>query len=168
MTPKVGRSRELITGLWIGYPSRTDIRHINWLNRSCQIGWSKSCLGIFGTYMSLFFLWRQNFSRKKQTYPVFIAKVSKGLGFLTEADDANLLFLRFDDIFRMFHMLPLHLSMVCLVALKLAHQIKMEDTPDIVIVDPYYMQEMFLNNPQGRKEATCYLRNLFLKNVPNP
>ena len=106
------------------------------------------------------------FQEKDPTYQVFIAKVPKGLGFLTEADDADLLFLRFDDIFRMFHMLPLHPSMVRLVALKLAHQIKMEDTPDIVIVDPYYMQEMFVNNPLGRKTATRYLKNLFLENGP--
>ena len=58
--------------------------------------------------------------QENPTYPVFIAKVPKRLGFVTE-DGADLLFVRFDDIFRMFHMLPLHPSMVRLVALKLAH-----------------------------------------------
>ena len=98
------------------------------------------------------------------TYPLFIAKVPDRLGFVRE-DGANLLFVRFDDIFRMFHMLPLHPSMVRLVALHMAYQIKMEDTPEIVVVDPYYLQEMFVNNPEGGKNATRYLKNLFLDNV---
>ena len=75
------------------------------------------------------------------TFPIFIAKVPEGLGFVTEAEHGgplhgDPLFVRFDDIFGVFHMHPLHPSIVRLVALRMAHQIKMDDIQDLVIVDP--------------------------------
>ena len=95
---------------------------------------------------------------------LLIAMVPDRLGFVRE-EGADLLFVRFDDIFAMFHMLPLHPSIVRLVALEMAHQIKLEDTLGILMVDPYYMQEMFVNNLEGRKSATRYLQKLFLDNA---
>jgi hypothetical protein len=110
---------------------------------------------------------RKLLDQEAPTYPLFIANVPERLGFVRE-NGADLLFVRFDDIFAVYHSLPLHPSIVRLVALQMAHQIKMENTPGIVMVDPYYMQEMFVNNPEGRKSATGYLQKLFLDNASSP
>ena len=64
------------------------------------------------------------------TYPVFHAKVPEidGLGFVTK-DSEDVIVLRFNDIFNMYHMYALHPSIVRLVALSMAHQILKENTP---------------------------------------
>ena len=102
---------------------------------------------------------------KNLTYPVIFAKVpeSESLGFVTEYP-AELLVVRFDDIFRMFHMQPLSPSMVRLIALSMAHQICKEGTPEVAIIDPFWMQEQFVNNPRGKAKATKYLEHFFLSN----
>ena len=33
----------------------------------------------------------------------------------------------------------------------------MENTPDIVIIDPYYMKEMFLSTPRAREKVMRYI-----------
>ena len=83
---------------------------------------------------------------KSPTYPVFVVKVPKGMGFLDKSP-AEVFFIRFDDIFNMFHLKRLHPTLVRLVALSMAHQIIREDTPGIAIMDPYYMLESNLRNP---------------------
>jgi hypothetical protein len=50
------------------------------------------------------------------SYPVFMAKVPKGMGFV-DGSPGDMFFLRFDDIFDMFHMKRLHHTLVCLVTL---------------------------------------------------
>ena len=87
------------------------------------------------------------------------------MGFVTEEEHGAPFFVRFDDIFRMNHMQPLHPSMVRLVALSMAHKISLENTPNLMIVDPYYMQEMFVNSPRGRASATQHLEDLFVANI---
>src|ERR1041384_6134429 len=94
------------------------------------------------------------------TYPLFIGKVPEGLGFVDQYP-GDLFFLRFNDIFDMFHMNALHPSMVRLVALSLAHQLIKENTRNVAIMDPFYMQEMFLNNPKGKVVATKYIEDFF-------
>ena len=50
---------------------------------------------------------RRLLSEKDPSHPVFVVKVPPGLGFVDNAP-ADLFFLRFDDIFNMFHLYPLH------------------------------------------------------------
>src|ERR1041385_5793959 len=61
------------------------------------------------------------------TYPLYIGKVPEGLGFVDKYP-GDLFFLRFNDIFDMFHMNALHPSMVRLAALSLAHQLIKENS----------------------------------------
>ena len=95
------------------------------------------------------------------TYPLYIGKVPEGLGFVDKYP-GDLFFLRFNDIFDMFHMNALHPSMVRLAALSLAHQLIKENTPNIAIMDPFYMQEMFVNNPKGKVAVTKYIEDFFV------
>ena len=50
-------------------------------------------------------------------YPLFVGKVPKGFGFVDSAP-ADIMFLRFEDIFKMYHQKRLHPSLVRLVALR--------------------------------------------------
>jgi hypothetical protein len=49
------------------------------------------------------------------------------------------MFIRYDDIFGLFHMHQLDRNLVRLVSLSMAHDIFMENTPHIAIMDPFYM-----------------------------
>src|SRR4051812_40794976 len=80
------------------------------------------------------------------TYPVFTAKVPEGQGFVA-CDIGRVIFLRFDDIFAMFHLFPLHYTFVRLFALSMQMRIIRDKTPDIVLFDPFYMRAKLLNNP---------------------
>ena len=102
------------------------------------------------------------------TYPVFITKVPdlQQFGFVTTGS-ADVIFVRFDDNFRMFHMHVLHPSIVRLLALSLAHQLCIEDTPGIAIMDPFYMQDIFLHNTKGKVKVTRYIQNFMLADMFN-
>jgi hypothetical protein len=54
------------------------------------------------------------------TYPLFVAKVSEGIGFVHK-HPADVFFLRIEDIFSIFHMNRLHENMVRLFALSEAY-----------------------------------------------
>ena len=83
--------------------------------------------------------------------PAFIAKVpnAEQFGFVTTGV-AGEIFVRFDDIFRMYHMHALHPSIVRLVALSMAHQLCIKDTSGIAIMDPLYMQDTSCMTLRGR------------------
>ena len=72
-------------------------------------------------------------------YPVFVAKVPEGKGFV-DGDIGGTIVLRFDDIFAMFNLHPLHYTFVRLFSLNMEMRIIRDKTPDIVIVDPFYMR----------------------------
>ena len=95
-----------------------------------------------------------------------MAKVpdSEQCAFVTTSS-ADVIFLRFDDIFRTFHMHALHPSIVRLVALSLAHQLCIEDTPGIAIMDPFYMQDIFLHDAKGKAKVARYIQNFMLAHM---
>ena len=97
------------------------------------------------------------------TYPVFIAKVpnAEEFGFVTTGV-AGEIFVRFDDIFRVYHMHALHPSIVRLVALSLAHQLCIEETPQVAIMDPFYMQDIFMHDAKGKAKVARYIQS-FMK-----
>ena len=68
-------------------------------------------------------------------YPVFVAKVPEGKGFVGSTI-GRMIVLRFDDIFAMFNLHPLHYTFVRLFSLSMGMRIIRDKTPDIVIVDP--------------------------------
>ena len=87
-------------------------------------------------------------------YPDFVAKVPVGLGFV-DYKPADVLFLRFDVLFGMFHMKRLTPSLVHLFALSEAYQSMKEQEfiPTTTIADSYYMCESKLHTMDGHLAA---------------
>ena len=114
----------------------------------------------------ILFMEKRLLQERDPTYPVIIAKVPdvERFGFVTTGVAAEI-FLRFDDIFRMFHMQPLHPSIVRLVALSMAHQLCIEDTPVVAIMDPYYMQDIFMHDAKGRAKVSRYIKDFMVKHM---
>jgi hypothetical protein len=82
-------------------------------------------------------------SMASPSYPVFFVRVPKKLAFV-DRYPGDVFFLRFDDIFEMFHRRRLDPTLVCLVVLSMLHQLMQENTPKVAILDPYYMEDIYL------------------------
>jgi hypothetical protein len=96
-------------------------------------------------------------------YPVFVAKVPEGKGFVDNSIGGTIV-LRFDDIFAMLNLHPLHYTFVRLFSLSMQMRIIRDQTPDIVIVDPFYMRAKILRSAGDRKVASSYLKGVILAN----
>ena len=96
-------------------------------------------------------------------YPVFTVKVPKDVHFIHEAP-ADLFFIAYEDIFNLFHSRWLDYNLVCLYALHLAMKINRENTPDIAVVDPYYMRGCHLAGSGEREMAKQYLQKFLVDN----
>ena len=99
-------------------------------------------------------------------YPVFMAKVPEGKGFVDGAIGGTIV-LQFDDIFGMFNLHPLHYTFVRLFLLSMEMRIIRDKTPDIVIVDHFYMRAKILGSAGDRQVATSYLEGVILANQDN-
>jgi hypothetical protein len=71
-------------------------------------------------------------------YPLFHAKVPKGFGFV-DSFPGDVMLLRFDDLFKMYHLQRLYPTFVRLVSLRMAYDLSREENPHVAIMDPYYM-----------------------------
>ncbi|KAK1627406.1 hypothetical protein QYE76_001721 [Lolium multiflorum] len=100
---------------------------------------------------------------KDPNYPVFAVRVPRDVGFVTDAP-ADIFFIAYEDIFKLFHSRRLDYNLVRLFALNLAMKIKRESTPDVAIADPYYMRESQLALSAVRVRASFYLQKCFLDN----
>src|SRR3989337_852498 len=96
-------------------------------------------------------------------YPVFVAKVPEGKGFMDSAI-RGMIVLRFDDIFTMFNLHPLHYNFVRLFSLNMEMQIIRDKTPDIVTVDTSYMRAKILGRAGDRQVTSSYLEGVILAN----
>ena len=96
-------------------------------------------------------------------YPVFVAKVPEGKGFVDGAIGGTIV-LRFDDIFAMFNLHPLHYTFVRQFLLSMEMRIIRDKTPDIVIVDPFYMHAKILGSAGDRQVASSHLEGVILAN----
>ncbi|KAK1613543.1 hypothetical protein QYE76_019060 [Lolium multiflorum] len=85
---------------------------------------------------------------RNPSYPILIAKVPTGFGFVNTYP-ADLIFIRYEDIFRLLHMQQLDRNLVRLVSLSMAHDIAMENTAHIAIMDPFYMTPATTQNEQA-------------------
>ena len=72
--------------------------------------------------------------------------------------------LRFADIFAMFNLHPLHYTFVRLFSLSMEMQIIRDKTPDLVIVDPFYMCAKILGSAGDRQVVSSYLKGIILAN----
>ena len=106
---------------------------------------------------------KRRLSENDVAYPVFVAKVPEGKGFV-DSTIGHMIVLRFDDIFAMFNLHPLHYTFVRLFSLSMEMRIIRDKTPDIVIVDPFYMRAKILGSAGDRQVASSYLEGVILAN----
>jgi hypothetical protein len=93
-----------------------------------------------------------------------MANVPTGRGFI-EGAPANIMLLRFADIFDVYHLNQLYRTLVRLFSLSMAMQVIRDKTPGITVVDPYYMRESQLSTLEGKKVASEYLSIVMRKNI---
>ena len=102
---------------------------------------------------------------KQPSYPAFAVKVPKELVDFVQEDPADVFFIAYEDIFKLFHTQRLDYNMVRLYALDMAMKIRRDDTPYVAIVDPYYMRDSHLvEGSKTRETATEYLVRVMLAN----
>ncbi|KAK1628263.1 hypothetical protein QYE76_002578 [Lolium multiflorum] len=109
------------------------------------------------------FMEERRIREKDHGYPVYIAKVPSGHGFV-DSDFAAKIFLRYDDIFAMLNSYPLHYTFIRLYSLSKAMRIIRDHTPGIAIADPFYMRAVHLATAGDRAVASEYLKGFFLAN----
>ncbi|KAI5015752.1 hypothetical protein ZWY2020_057142 [Hordeum vulgare] len=96
-------------------------------------------------------------------YPVFVAKVPEGKGFVDSAI-GGMIVLWFVDIFAMFNLHSMHYTFVRLFSLSMEMRIIRDKTPDLVIVDPFYMRAKILGSAGDWQVASSYLEGIILIN----
>ena len=106
---------------------------------------------------------QRRLSENDVAYPVFMAKVPEGKGFVDSAIRGTVV-LQFDDIFAMFNLHPLHYTFVRLFSLSMEMRIIRDKTPDIVIVDPFYMRAKHLSSAGDRQVTSSHLEGVILAN----
>ncbi|KAI5006815.1 hypothetical protein ZWY2020_034058 [Hordeum vulgare] len=107
---------------------------------------------------------KRRLSENDLSYPVFVDKVPKGKGFV-DSTIGPMIILWSDDIFAMFNLYPLHYTFIRLFSLSMEMRIIRDKTPDIVIVDPFYMRAKFLGRAGDRQVASSYLEGVILANA---
>ena len=101
---------------------------------------------------------------KNPNYPVFTIQVPKDPDFINE-HPADVFFIAYEDVFKLFHSRRLDYNLVHLYVLSMAMRIKSDNTPYVVVVDPYYMHDSEL--VEGSKTQTMaieYLQRFMLNN----
>lgn len=109
------------------------------------------------------FMEERRLREKDHGYPVYVAKVPSGHGFVDSGFAENI-FLRYDDIFAMLNSYPLHYTFIRLYSLSKAMRIIRNNIPDIAIADPFYMRAVHLATAGDRAVASGYLKDFFLAN----
>ena len=98
-------------------------------------------------------------------YPVFTAKVPEDPDFVHE-DPAELFFIAFEDVFKLFHSRRLDYNLVRLYALSVQIKIKRESPPNVAVADPYYMRDsQLVEGSRTRIKAVEYLKSFILRNL---
>ena len=97
------------------------------------------------------------------SYPLFVAKVPSGVGFVDQ-HPAELFFIRFDDVFNVFHLRRLDRTLVRLVTLSVAHDCTSEKTPNIAIMDPFFMLESIMASPRDRLIVSKQIEDFLVAN----
>jgi hypothetical protein len=96
-------------------------------------------------------------------YSVFTDKVPKDLDFVHEAP-ADLFFIAYEDVFKLFHSRRLDYNLVRLYAINLQLKIKRELPPQVAVADPYYMRDsQLVEGSATRTRAVEYLQNFMLR-----
>jgi hypothetical protein len=113
---------------------------------------------------AILYLETRQLGDNNSSYPLYMAKVPTGGGFVEDAP-ADITLLRFADIFDVFHQNRLYQTLVHLFSLSMAMQVIRDKTPGIAIVGPYYMRDSQLSTWEGKKVASEYLSVIMRKNI---
>jgi hypothetical protein len=103
----------------------------------------------------IMYLEDQLLREKNPGYPVHVVKVPTNVGFV-DVYPGDLFFIRFKDIFMLLYMFWMDKS--------LAHDIIVERRGKIVIMDPFYMDELFLSAPRNRAIVSKYIEDFMVAN----
>ena len=98
---------------------------------------------------------------KKRAYPVWTVMVPEGFHFV-DTPPADKFYVRFDEIFNLFHLRMLYPSLLRLSALHQAYLAKANQNIDMAVGDPYLMHSGTMRTPAGRKVLTDYITKLML------
>jgi hypothetical protein len=90
------------------------------------------------------------------SYPIFTVKVLADVGFVDD-HPADIFFISYEDIFKLFNIKWLEYNLVRLYALQRAMKVNRELNPGITIADPYFMREGMLLNPVNHSRTKEYL-----------
>src|SRR4051812_33641074 len=101
---------------------------------------------------------------KNPSYPVFMAKVPLNMGFINNVP-ADIIIMRFSEIFNLFHLKRLDHSLIHLFSLSLSTSIRRDNTPSVAILDPFYMRESILMDDGDATLAAVYIREFMLQNA---
>jgi hypothetical protein len=112
---------------------------------------------------NIMYLEDQLLREKNPGYPIHVVKVSTNVGFV-DGYPGDLFFIRFEDIFRLLHMFRMDKILVRLISLSMAHDIIVERRGRIVIMDPFYMDELFLDAPRNQAIVSKYIEDFMLAN----
>ena len=88
-------------------------------------------------------------------------RVPTNFGFVTTYP-ADLIFIRYEDIFGLFHMHRLDRNLVRLVTLSMVHDLIVENTPGVAIMDPFYMTPRITENEQAF--LATYIKDFLVTN----
>jgi hypothetical protein len=113
---------------------------------------------------AILFLEMHQLGDNDSSYPLYMAKVPMGRGFIEDAP-ADIMLLWFVDIFDVFHLHRLYQTIVRLFSLSMAMQVIRDKTPSITVVDPYYMRESQLSKLVGRRVTSEYLSAFMRENI---
>ena len=86
------------------------------------------------------------------------------MGFITTIP-ADMIILRFSEIFNLFHLYRLDHSLVRLFSLSMAMTVKRDKTSGIAILDPFYMCESAVMDDGDASLASVYIKDFMLQNA---
>jgi hypothetical protein len=107
---------------------------------------------------------RTNFSKRKILGTQYMWSRCPPMWALWMGTPGDLFFIRFEDIFRLLHIFWMDKSLVCLISLSMAHDFIVERRGRIVIMDPFYMDELFLGAPGNRAIVSKYIEDFMVDN----
>src|SRR4051812_786753 len=101
---------------------------------------------------------------KNPSYLVFMAKVPLDMGFVNNVP-ADMIIVRFSEIFNLFHLKRLDHSLIFMFSLSLSMTIRRDQTQNVAILDPFYMRESVLMDDGEAIIAAGYIRDFMLENM---
>jgi hypothetical protein len=100
---------------------------------------------------------------KFSLYSLFVVKVPKEMGFIYSRPGRPFS-VRFADIFNVFHLKQLHLSIVHLVALGMVAQLTREENLVVAIMEPFFLLERVMRYPADRKIVEACIEEFLVAN----